>query len=124
MNLPLGIFIAAAGALGALARYSVDNVFGDHMAPNHQVPATLCVNLLGSLLLGLLVGIHPHDGRIRLVLGVGFLGAFTTFSTLAYQTYHSLDTTGSPRALLLPLVSVTAGVLLVGAGVAVGHRVP
>ena len=61
---------------------------------------------------------HPAGARRRLP------GAFTTFSTLAYQTYHSLDTTGSPRALLLPLVSVTAGVLLVGVGVAVGHRVP
>jgi CrcB protein len=122
--MPLGLFVAIAGALGALARYGVDDVFGDHMAPNHQVPATLFVNLLGSLLLGLLVGVHPHDGRVRVVLGVGFLGAFTTFSTLAYQTYHGLDTTGSARALLLPLVSVVAGVLAVAVGIAVGQRVP
>lgn len=122
--MPLGLFVAIAGALGALARYGVDDVFGDHMAPNHQMPATLFVNLLGSLLLGLLVGVHPHDGRVRVVLGVGFLGAFTTFSTLAYQTYHGLDTTGSARALLLPLVSVAAGVLAVAVGIAVGQRVP
>jgi CrcB protein len=122
--MPLGLFVAIAGALGALARYGVDDVFGDHMAPNHQVPATLFVNLLGSLLLGLLVGVHPHDGRVRVVLGVGFLGAFTTFSTLAYQTYHGLDSTGSARAPLLPLVSVVAGVLAVAVGIAVGQRVP
>jgi CrcB protein len=120
--MPLGILVAIAGALGAVARYGVDDIFGDHMASNHQVPATLFVNVLGSLLLGLLVGVHPHDGRIRIVLGVGFLGAFTTFSTLAYQTYHGLDTTGSARALLLPLVSVVAGVLAVALGVAAGQR--
>ena len=120
--MPLGILVAIAGACGAVARYGIDNLFGDHMAPNHQVPATLFINVLGSLLLGLLVGIHPHDGRIRIVLGVGFLGAFTTFSTLAFQTYHGLDTSGT-RALMLPLVSVVAGVLAVALGVAAGQRV-
>jgi len=120
--MPVGLFVALAGSLGALARYGVDYYAGQRMAPHHQVPATLVVNIVGSLLLGLLVGVHPHDGRVRIVLGVGFLGAFTTFSTLAYQTYHYLDAEDYARAAAVPLVSVLVGVAAVAAGVAVGQR--
>jgi fluoride exporter len=69
------------------------------------------------------VGLHPHDGRIRIVVGVGFLGAFTTFSTLAFQSYHYLDAGQYLRAMGLPVLSVLLGVAAVAVGVAVGHRV-
>ena len=72
--------------------------------------------------LGLLVGVHPHDGRVRIVLGVGFLGAFTTFSTLVYQTYHYLDASNYARAAALPVASVVVGLAAVALGVAAGHR--
>ncbi len=121
--MPVGLLVALAGGLGALARYGVDSIAGQRMAPHHQVPATFAVNIAGALLLGLLVGVHPHDGRVRIVLGVGFLGAFTTFSTLAYQSYHYLDAGSYARAAALPLATVVIGVAAVAAGVAVGHRV-
>jgi len=120
--MPVAFFVAVAGALGASARYAADYYAGQRMAPNHQVPATLAVNITGALLLGLLVGLHPHDGRLRIVLGVGFLGAFTTFSTLAFQSYHYLDTGEYARALALPLASLVVGVAAVAAGVYAGHR--
>jgi CrcB protein len=121
--MPVALFVALAGSLGAVARYGVDYYAGQRMSPNHQVPATLAVNIVGALLLGLLVGLHPHDGRVRIVLGVGFLGAFTTFSTLAYQSYHFLDGSHYLRAVALPVVSVLLGVSAVAVGVALGHRV-
>jgi CrcB protein len=117
--MPVALFVG----LGAVARYGVDYYAGQRMSPNHQVPATLAVNIVGALLLGLLVGLHPHDGRVRIVLGVGFLGAFTTFSTLAYQSYHFLDGSHYLRAVALPVVSVLLGVSAVAVGVALGHRV-
>jgi fluoride exporter len=120
--MPVGLLVALAGSLGALARYGVDYYAGQRMAPHHQVPATFVVNLAGALLLGLLVGIHPADGRVRVVLGVGFLGAFTTFSTLAYQTYHYLDAASYLRAAALPIATVVLGVAAVAAGIAAGHR--
>jgi CrcB protein len=120
--MPVGLLVALAGSLGALARYGVDHYAGQRMAPHHQVPATFAVNIAGALLLGLLVGVHPHDGRVRIVLGVGFLGAFTTFSTLAYQTYHYLDTGSYLRAAVLPAATVLIGVAAVAAGIAAGHR--
>jgi CrcB protein len=121
--MPVGLLVALAGSLGALARYGVDYYAGQRMAPHHQVPATFAVNILGALLLGLLVGVHPHDGRVRIVLGVGFLGAFTTFSTLAYQSYHYLDSANYARAAALPIATVAVGVAAVALGVAVGQRV-
>jgi CrcB protein len=121
-RLPVGLLVALAGSLGAIARYGVDYYAGQRMAPHHQVPATLAVNIAGALLLGLLVGVHPHDGRVRIVLGVGFLGAFTTFSTLAFQSYHYLDTGSYARAAALPVVTVVIGVAAVALGVTVGHR--
>jgi CrcB protein len=121
--MPVGLLVALAGSLGALARYGVDYYAGERMAPHHQVPATFAVNILGALLLGLLVGVHPHDGRVRIVLGVGFLGAFTTFSTLAFQTYHYLDAANYLRAAGLPLATVAIGVAAVAAGIAVGNRI-
>lgn len=121
--MPIALFVALAGGLGAAARYGVDYYAGQRMAPNHQVPATLLVNITGALLLGLLVGLHPHDGRVRIVIGVGFLGAFTTFSTLAYQSYHYLDAAQYLRAVGLPVLSVLLGVAAIAVGIAVGHRV-
>ncbi|MDX6523307.1 MAG: fluoride exporter [Gaiellales bacterium] len=121
--MPIALLVALAGSLGAAARYGVDYYAGQRMTPYHQVGATLLVNIAGALLLGLLVGLHPHDGRVRIVIGVGFLGAFTTFSTLAFQSYHYLDSAQYLRAVGLPVLSVLLGVAAVAVGVAVGHRV-
>lgn len=69
------VLVAAGGALGSVSRWSVGLV----------VPgpwATLTVNLLGCLLVGLLAGwLFEARPRLRLLVGVGFLGGFTTFST-------------------------------------------
>ena len=93
---------------------------GDHLEPHHQVYMTLAVNVLVSLLLGLLIGVHP-DGRTRLVLGVGFLAAFTTFSTLVAQMYHAADAGKYATSVALPLITVAAGLLTPLPGVAAGR---
>ncbi len=118
--MPIGLAVAVAGAAGALARYLLDFYAGDHMEPHHQVYVTFAINVAGSLLLGLLIGVHPPGG-IRVVLGVGFLGAFTTFSTLMSQMYHAFSTDKFAHGLMLPLGSVTLGVFALWAGVAVGR---
>jgi CrcB protein len=81
---------------------------------------TLVVNVIGFLLLGLLIGVHP-DGRTRLVLGVGFLAAFTTFSTLVAQMYHAADAGKYATSVVLPLITVAAGLLTLSLGVAAGR---
>ena len=118
--MPIGLAVAVAGAAGALARYLLDFYAGDHMEPHHQVYVTFAINVAGSLLLGLLIGVHPPGG-VRVVLGVGFLGAFTTFSTLMGQMYHAFSSDRYTHGLMLPLSSIALGVFAVWVGVAVGR---
>jgi fluoride exporter len=120
MPIGLAVAVAVAGAAGALARYLLDFCAGDHMEPHHQVYVTFAINVGGSLLLGLLVGMHPPGG-VRFVLGVGFLGAFTTFSTLVGQMYHAFTTDKYAHGLVLPLASVTLGLFALWVGGAVGR---
>ena len=55
--MPIGLAVAFAGGAGAFARYALDYYAGDHLEPHHQVYVTLAVNVIGSLLLGLLIGL-------------------------------------------------------------------
>ena len=93
-GLALCCFIAAGGATGACLRYfvttSVDSLFGKHMPFG-----TLTVNVVGSFALALLYGfIERHDlsdSPYRALIGVGLLGAFTTFSTFSVETLTLLE---------------------------------
>jgi CrcB protein len=118
--MPTGLAVALAGGAGALARYALDCYAGGRLEPHHQVYVTLAVNVIGSLLLGLIIGVHP-DARIRVVLGVGFLAAFTTFSTLVAQMYHALDAGRYATSVALPLISLGAGLVALTTGVAAGR---
>ncbi|NYT19560.1 MAG: fluoride efflux transporter CrcB [Methanosarcinales archaeon] len=76
--------IAFGGSLGAVSRYIVSS---NSISPT----GTLVVNVLGSLLLGMMMYDYDYLGHIsqrtRLIFGTGFMGAFTTFSTFAVETY-------------------------------------
>lgn len=81
--------IALGGALGALSRYGMGELVTK--VTGSEFPwGTLLVNLLGCLLFGLLAGLAeqriPLSEETRLFLMVGFLGAFTTFSTFAFHS--------------------------------------
>jgi len=78
------VLVAAAGALGAVIRYWIGTAIGVRSFPW----ATLGINVVGSFLLGVVLG-GPGQGRwsptLIAALAVGFLGAFTTFSTFAFE---------------------------------------
>ena len=84
----IGLLIALAGGLGAVVRFLVDGLV-DGLARRTSVPlGTLVINVSGSLLLGLVTGwwaAHTGDPGLRLVLGTGFLGGYTTFSTASVE---------------------------------------
>ena len=102
--------VAIGGALGAMARYAVSTwIFN---ATSHKFPyATLTVNVLGSFIMGILFVIIVEraalPAELRGLLMIGFLGAFTTFSTF------SLDALGlwQNGHLFLALVYVLATVV-------------
>lgn len=112
--------VALAGALGAPARYLLDTYLTERLGGVFPF-GTAIVNLLGSFVLGLLVGLtmqHLIPPAWLLVLGVGFCGAFTTFSTFAFETVRLVEDRAAGAALANVALGVLAGLLAAGAGLA------
>ncbi|MYM62229.1 fluoride efflux transporter CrcB [Pseudomaricurvus sp. HS19] len=109
--------VAIGGALGAMGRYSVTAHLFPVMA-NRFPMGTLCVNLLGSLLIGVCYVLIIEKGVLapewRNVLMAGFLGAFTTFSTFALDAV-TLWQNGHSAIALTYVVANVAGCLMAAA---------
>lgn len=97
MNPTLLLYVALGGALGSVARVGVALLI-----PATRLPwGTLAVNVIGSFLIGYLMGrlggFAPENARWHSLLVAGFCGGFTTFSTFSWQTLDALDR-GQPLA--------------------------
>lgn len=84
------LLVALGGATGSLARYVLQGQTLRWFGPGWPY-GTFAANLIGGLLMGLLVGFLAHRGgadqeRLRVLLGVGVLGGFTTFSAFSLDT--------------------------------------
>jgi CrcB protein len=100
--------VALAGALGAPARYVVESLVR-RVRPGPFPFGTFLVNVSGSLALGIVVGLAERgtlDAGARTVVGIGFLGAYTTFSTYAYETVRLAEDGERRRAALYAVASV------------------
>jgi len=75
--------VAIGGFVGSICRFAFINLIKKHYSFAIPMP-TIIINLLGSFLLGLVVGLRVEN-LPYLLFGIGFLGAFTTFSTLAVE---------------------------------------
>lgn len=118
------VLIGVAGAAGAVARHLVGTWIG-RLPGGWAFPwGTLVVNTAGSFLLGLVTGLFVGRGalapEVKAVLGTGFLGAFTTFSTWQLDQYHALRRGDRRLAFLNAAASVVLGLLAAGAGLAMG----
>jgi fluoride exporter len=112
--------IAAAGALGAASRYLVDGFVQDRVEGAFPW-GTWVINVSGSLLLGFLVGLGLYHGLTatpRAVIGTGFLGAYTTFSTLTFESVRLFEDGSRYESLLNAVGSLVAGLLAAAAGLA------
>lgn len=111
------LLIALAGGLGAAARFVADGVVARHN-PFPFPLGTVVINVTGSLLLGLLTGaVIAHSGGpngVQLILGTGFLGGYTTFSTASVE---AVRLAAGARALTLSFAHA-AGMLVLGLGAA------
>lgn len=117
------LLVGLGGFIGAIARFEVARAIGA-LFESRFPWGTFAINVSGSFLLGVLSVIvaqktAPDSEALRLAVGVGFLGAFTTFSTFEFET-HALFDDGSwvmalanmIASLLLGLVAVRAGIVL------------
>lgn len=118
--------IAGAGALGALARYGLSGA-AQRWFPTGFPGGTLVVNIVGCFLLGLLATLGLERLTIspttRTAVLVGFLGAFTTFSTFGYETLALMREGDMARAGLNVALSVGLGIAACWAGVVVATKV-
>lgn len=116
----IAVAVALAGAAGAVSRYVVDTAAT--CAGSRRFPVgTLVVNVVGSAAAGAVAGIaalHGVDGTMRTVVGTGFLGAFTTFSTFAVDTVRLAGGVSTRAAALNVAANLVLTVALAGAGYA------
>ncbi|VTR77826.1 fluoride efflux transporter FluC [Cellulomonas hominis] len=116
----LALLVAVGGAAGSLGRYGLAQA----LPVQHGWPlGTLTANLVGAFLLGALLEALGRRGpetpgvlRVRLALGTGLLGGFTTFSALALETERLLAAGALGTGLGYAAVSVVGGVLCAAAG--------
>jgi len=124
--MPTAVAIAVAGAVGALARYGLDTLISRRAMTDFPW-GTFAVNVTGSFALGLVIVLTTErfrlDPWLRSGLAVGLLGAYTTFSTLSFQTYKLLGDGEYRLAFAYSLGSLCAGVGALYAGVLVGRAV-
>lgn len=115
------ISVGLGGFLGAMARFAVSRWMINK--PGHLMPyGTLMINLLGAFLLGCMVGDRVSQDTL-LLLGTGFIGTFTTFSTLNWEAFRLAKSVDRKSGLLYLAVSYSAGMLLAFVGLWLGSSI-
>lgn len=112
--------MALAGAAGALSRYGIGVAVGVRSFPW----ATLGINLTGSFVLGVLLTLGAERGwpeTTTVPLAVGFLGAYTTFSTFSFETQTMLRTGRTTAAVVYVGVSMIGGIVAAALGYAAAN---
>jgi fluoride exporter len=122
--MPIVIGIAVAGALGALARYGLDELIGRRAGAFPW--GIFVVNVPGAFLIGFMVeALEPRfeDSWVRAAVVTGFLGAYTTFSTFSLDTYRLLEEGHTGQAGFNAFGTLAAGLLAVWLGLQLGRAV-
>ena len=120
------LVIMVAGAMGSASRYGV-SAFAHRMFGDRFAVGTLAVNLLGCLLLGFIIelgtGTELWSRTTQMALTVGFLGAFTTFSTFGHETVRFIESGSWGLAVLNVTANVVLGLLGATLGIILGRAI-
>ena len=126
-RLELILLAAFAGGLGAVARFVIDGAVTRRLARRTRGPSypygILLVNVSGSLLIGMLVGVAGPLHPLATVLGVGALGGYTTFSTASFDTVRLLQRGRQLAALANGFGQLVLAIVAAGVGLALGSLV-
>ncbi|BCK66932.1 hypothetical protein Srufu_008850 [Streptomyces libani subsp. rufus] len=114
--------VGAAAAVGAVARYVLDQHV-QYRNPGLFPRGIWLVNITGSFVLGLLVGLGARHGlppQVVTIIGAGFCGAYTTFSTFSYDLVHLCEKGQVRLSLLYAGASLAVGLAAAAEGLALG----
>lgn len=114
------IAFVIAGAVGAPLRYLLDGAIAERSRGVFPW-GTFVVNVTGSFALGLLAGLGLYHGLsppLRVVVGTGFLGAYTTFSTFTFETVRLVEEGARNEAIRNAVGTLAAGAVAAAAGLA------
>ncbi len=118
--------IALGGSFGAIARYWVDSAIADRMGTKFPY-GTLVVNITACLILGFSLVFLGRRTELnpawRFLIPVGFIGAYSTFSTFEWETFSSLQTGAFFQAALYVVISFFLGLLAVWCGVLLARAI-
>lgn len=124
--MPNLFLVMLGGAIGSAARYGVGRAGVALLGPAFPW-GTLAVNILGGLLMGLLgaslLRFGPNAEQARLLLGVGLLGGFTTFSSFSLETFAMIERGEVLTALAYVLASVIGAIGAVAIGMHLARAV-
>ena len=116
------LLLALAGGLGAVGRFVLDGLIAAARAWRYPA-GTTTINLSGSLVLGLLTGLvagHVLNANTSLVLGTGFLGGFTTFSTAVFEVVRLAEQRRWGAVLMHGLGQLVGATALAASGYTLG----
>jgi len=119
------IVVALGGAIGAIARYWLGDLISSRL-PSQFPLGTFVINVTGSFIIGFFmtlvsqrITVHPNW---RLLIAVGFVGAYTTFSTFEFETLKLIEKGNVVSAALNVILSFVVGFIAVWLGVAAARR--
>lgn len=118
------LLVAAGGVVGAPARFLLDRYVSDRVQLDFPL-GTYLINVSGSFLLGLLAGLGIAGllpTPVMALVGTGFCGAFTTFSTWSFETVRMVERGEHVQAVINVTASLVVGLLAAGLGIAIGLR--
>ncbi|MEJ1113171.1 fluoride efflux transporter CrcB [Paenarthrobacter sp. CCNWLY172] len=120
------ILLALAGGLGAAVRFVVDGLVRARLKTAFPW-GTVIINISGSLLLGFLAGLVMRGQApesLMLILGTGFLGGYTTFSTASLETIRLVQSGRTALAVINGLGTMAVSVVAAAAGVWISLLLP
>jgi CrcB protein len=119
------LWVALGGVIGAVSRYALSGWINDWLGPGPL--AIFIVNVSGSFLIGFITAVTQDrfivDPNVRLLITVGVLGAYTTFSTWMYETLQLLESGDYLRATTNAFGSLAVGLIAVYIGTVAGRLV-
>lgn len=113
------IMVLVGGSCGAVCRFAVSSLIKRVISSEFPI-ATLLINMIGSFLIGILTAAHPGNFN-QLLLGTGFMGGFTTFSTFQYENISLFQKKNYITLSVYVICSFALCILLAIAGLRLGH---